>query len=340
MFEQIFIDDDVKEFKKTFLNKIQTQNIYFDRYSLLSCLYLFNCKKILLKYERVLLRNYNAPIVDKGYNATIDRQFCKIAKLNTQFYLSDTPTPIVILLLMGNYKKALKLQKLLSTNEDETLKLNKILDYNQIDEVVISNGKIKKKPLTPKQIFVRVLLAIFCLIVFVVPTTLIINYIKIESNLIYTYSKEYDGYVVRCGKFYNPQILYIPNDYNGKDVVGIQSRAFTNKNNLKKVNLGVNLKFIENDCFFNCENLSEINILSNPNIPYEDLEKSTNKDVDIIIKFLISVFDGESLFKEFQVQFGSLFTFEKIEIPGYTFTGLFDDKNICIDDENGNYLDI
>jgi hypothetical protein len=58
---EIFLKDDVKKFKHEFGHMIKMNNIHFGRYSLLSSLYIFNCKKILSVYERKILKNFNKP---------------------------------------------------------------------------------------------------------------------------------------------------------------------------------------------------------------------------------------------------------------------------------------
>ena len=102
-------------------------------------------------------------------------------------------------------------------------------------------------------------------------------------RLDYTYSKEYDGYFVSMA-YGNASEYYIPEMYNDKKVVGIDSRAFYNHDkletitfekpeafrycgrlafsechNLKNINLEYT-KTIEKNAFYNCLSLENINV--------------------------------------------------------------------------------
>ena len=107
----IFQQDDVKAFREKFEIEIVKNNVYFGRYSLLSVLYLFNAKKILFYYERILLKYYYKPRKDLGYNKKIDEKFALLAGLNIVYYLEKNDVnPIEILILQNRCRKATKIE--------------------------------------------------------------------------------------------------------------------------------------------------------------------------------------------------------------------------------------
>ncbi len=112
----MLIKDKISIFKNTFGKYIDKYNIYFEDYSLLSSLYLCNCRKILRIYEKQLLNNYNKPKKDIGYDYDLDRAFCKLARINVIYYFNKIPNPIIILRLQGKYKKVCKVQKYCNKN--------------------------------------------------------------------------------------------------------------------------------------------------------------------------------------------------------------------------------
>ena len=139
---KIFIDDDVKSFTREFGEIIKTKNIHFRRYSLLTVLYLYNCKKILRKYEKSLVSKYGNEILDLGYNFRIDRMFSITFKHQALMWETEEKVyPIEVLLLLGMYKKAIKYQKKLKEYLDEE-KINKIIKIINEPNLILVGKKL------------------------------------------------------------------------------------------------------------------------------------------------------------------------------------------------------
>lgn len=79
----------------------------------------------------------------------------------------------------------------------------------------------------------------------------------------YTYSEEYNGYLVNRA-YGNAKEYFIPEEYNGDKVVGINTRAFYNHIDLEKITFENkdNIKYIGRLSFSECKNLKEIDISS------------------------------------------------------------------------------
>ncbi len=78
-------------------------------------------------------------------------------------------------------------------------------------------------------------------------------------RLSYTYSKDYDAYYV--SKVYGNASKYvIPDTYKNKEVIGIGTRAFYKKNNVKYIILGENVIYIDRLAFSECSKLETINL--------------------------------------------------------------------------------
>ena len=333
---KIFINDDVKAFEKAFSQELQESNIYFDKYCLLSCLYLFNCKKILRKYEKLLIKNFNKQVKDYGYNLQIDREFCKLAKLNVKFYIPDnTPNPIDILLLKKEFKKAIKLQKLLGTNNLDIKMIKQLIEYNELNKVVVQNEIIKKAPLTKKQKIARIIACVCCFIAVLIPSIIIGNYVHIQSGLIYSYNDNYGGYILSCGKYYNPTKLDIPNEYRGKQVVGIENKSFNHKSNLQQVCIGSNIKLIKEGTFLGCNNLEVVNVIDNSNLTQDNLNFAINKEVELHFKYYLSLYDNVNLLRTIEVEFGQNYNCGQPIKAGYTFNGWFDEFDNPFTDSAG-----
>ena len=325
---KVFIDDDIKGFKKVFLNQIKENNIHFGRYSLLSCLYLFNSKKILFFYEKTLIKNYNKPIKDLGYNAIIDEKFALLAKLNIKFYLTQKIiNPIDILILKGHYKKAIKIQK--SFNLQENTIIDELVKSNT-QKVLIKDSKIIKQPLTLKQKIFYAVLSLCCFIFACGISLMAFDYIKTQSNLIFTYSDELSGYIVECGKFYNPQKIELSSTYEKKEVVAICGESFNN--NLTTITIPSTVQQISKNSFVNCYNLEEINLIESSLI-IEQLNLTVlqnNKTIIINNYYYANMYIEDTLFDSKLIKYDANYQLSIPQKNGYDFVGWFDS-------EFGNY---
>ena len=333
--KDIFIKDDICQFKIKFDKYIKNNNIYFDKYSLLSVLYLFNCNKILSKYEKILIKNFNKEVLDFGYINCIDREFCKIAKLNVELFLDKkTISPIEVLLLKNDNRKIIKLQRKLK-NDDINI-IDQLLKKTCNKKLLLIDNEIKKVPLTKKQYILR-----FSLIAFFISFIFFGGlFIKQQSNLIYKYNSKYDGYEVKCGMLYNPTEISIPDTYKNKKVIGITSKSFSNKKKLKQVNIGNNIVFIEENAFYNCPSLKNINVFSNSNIDLNILTNCSNYEVDIDIYYKIELYDEEQLIDIFNVKYGEKYKVIVLEKLGYNFLYWTDKNELPLTDETGVSLNI
>ncbi len=82
-------------------------------------------------------------------------------------------------------------------------------------------------------------------------------YYSSENKLLYTLSEDGKGYIVSAGKFYDENVITIPETYNGKEVIGIAENAFKNKN-LTSLNIPSTVQEIDDNAFYGCDNLANI----------------------------------------------------------------------------------
>ena len=87
-----------------------------------------------------------------------------------------------------------------------------------------------------------------------------------------TYSIFYDDFIVITGSKENMQIINIPETINNKTVIGIESKAFSNRNDIKEVILPYTSTIsIENYAFKNCFNLEKINLSNSTKLLGENI---------------------------------------------------------------------
>ena len=133
-------NDDIEQFEKNFGSYIQEGNVFLGAYSLLSILYIFNAKKILKKYQSILIENYNKESIFFDEELLIDEKFSNIAKNNYRVYKkAKKVSPVEVLVLKGNYKQAIKLSKTLNLNLEQQKRIKNILEHLSFSKINVLN---------------------------------------------------------------------------------------------------------------------------------------------------------------------------------------------------------
>ena len=92
---------------------------------------------------------------------------------------------------------------------------------------------------------------------------LFVSVLCLYKNPHIIYEKQDNGYVVRYytyGFFKKDEILEIPGEYKGKQVIGIRGDVFKNVKSLRVVKLPNSINEIRGGAFLNCTNLEDINL--------------------------------------------------------------------------------
>ena len=349
---KIFIDDDVKSFTREFGEIIKTKNIHFRRYSLLTVLYLYNCKKILRKYEKSLVSKYGNEILDLGYNFRIDRMFSITFKHQALMWETEEKVyPIEVLLLLGMYKKAIKYQKKLKEYLDEE-KINKIIKIINEPNLILVGKKLiynvsnERKNNNDKLMFVLFALIVIgslfihILLSFTILLIGIIIYLLTKANdkeqyLQFEYNEEHDGYVLVSGRHYNFKELVVPDVYEGKFVVGIRQNAFENNLELIKIEFGSNISYIEEGAFSGCFNLKQVDFYSNKNIKLESFKNYFDNTCEVNMHFNIYLYIGDTLLDTIDVIYGKNYTLKLEEYFYNSKLTIVDEVGIVKCDKEG-----
>lgn len=89
---------------------------------------------------------------------------------------------------------------------------------------------------------------------------------KLDESTGLQYAVFYDNFVTITGAKENMSTINIPENIDGKTVIGIDACAFSNRNDIIEVNLPDYINFsIEDYAFENCTNLEKINLPENIN---------------------------------------------------------------------------
>lgn len=190
-------NDDIEQFEKNFGSYIQEGNVFFGAYSLLSILYIFNAKKILKKYQSILIENYNKESIFFDEELLVDEQFSNIAKSNYRVYKkAKIVSPVEVLVLKGNYKQAIKLSKTLMLNIEQRSRLNKIVDSWDSAKIEVTNiiqrspmEKVKYDLLRSKKlIYSAISLVVLLCVMIILGTSYKTISVFVNGELRYSYS--------------------------------------------------------------------------------------------------------------------------------------------------------
>ena len=194
---------------------------------------------------------------------------------------------VICFFLLKKYNIVNVLIKIIKNNPDKDISL-----------IINDTIKEKKKPLLSNRVK---------LIVMVVFAVIIPSLIFMKPRMLYR--KVTNGYEVSKytrGLVSGKKDLVIPNNYKGKQVVGIHKGAFKNSK-IKSIKLPDELEIIPKEAFYNCNNLEKITI---PETVTEIRANAFEDDVS-----LVSIELPEGLINIRGNAFNGCYNLENIELP-------------------------